>query len=115
VNELLTDTTMQSLATALDGLSARQKVIANNVANVETPGFTASRVDFESSLAQAIAGGDPTATTVSTTATADPAGANGNNVNLDDQNLALAQTGLQFRTMIEGLNSKYQLLRAAIG
>jgi flagellar basal-body rod protein FlgB len=114
VNELLTDPTMQTLAVALHGLSSRQKAIANNVANVETPGFTASQVNFESSLAQAISSGDPTTTTVSTSSTTDPAGPNGNNVNIDDQTLALAQTNLQYETLIEGLNAKYAQLRAAI-
>ena len=114
MNELLTDTTMQALAAALHGLSTRQKAIANNVANVETPGFTASQVNFESSLSQAISNGDPTTTVTSTSPTADPAGPNGNNVNIDDQTLALSQTNLQFQTMIEGLNAKYAQLRAAI-
>ncbi len=114
MNELLTDATMQTLATALHGLSTRQKVIANNVANVETPGFTASQVGFESSLAQAISNGDPTTAVVSTSPTTDPAGPNGNNVNIDDQTLALSQTNLQYQTMIEGLNAKFQLLKSAI-
>jgi flagellar basal-body rod protein FlgB len=99
---------------ALDGLSTRQRVIANNVANVETPGFTASRVDFESSLAQAIATGDPSRATVATAPTTDTPAPNGNNVNIDDQTLTLAQTNLQFQTMVEGLNAKFALLRAAM-
>jgi two-component system chemotaxis response regulator CheY len=38
------------LASALDGISARQNVIADNIANVDTPGFRASTIDFETSL-----------------------------------------------------------------
>ena len=32
----------------------RQKIIASNIANAETPGFKSKRIDFESALARAI-------------------------------------------------------------
>ena len=41
---------------ALDGVVDQQQVIANNIANQDTPGFQASEVSFESSLAQALGG-----------------------------------------------------------
>src|SRR4029434_6266191 len=41
------------IKTALEGLTARQRAIADNVANVDTPEFKASRVSFESALQQA--------------------------------------------------------------
>src|SRR5919202_3473253 len=39
---------------ALGGLSARQRAIANNVANVDTPNFKASEVRFEEALKRAM-------------------------------------------------------------
>lgn len=39
---------------ALDGLTARQRVTANNLANADTPGFTAKEVQFENMLKQKI-------------------------------------------------------------
>ena len=39
---------------ALSGLSARQRAIANNVANVDTPNFKASEVRFEDALKRAM-------------------------------------------------------------
>ena len=48
------DAVTSVLATALDGLANRQNVIADNIANVDTPGFRATSVDFESSLAAAL-------------------------------------------------------------
>lgn len=39
---------------ALDGLTARQRVTANNLANADTPGFTAKEVQFENLLKQKI-------------------------------------------------------------
>ena len=35
---------------ALDGLAARHRVYANNIANLETPGFQPSEVPFETQL-----------------------------------------------------------------
>ena len=48
------DLALGALHGALRGLSARQRVMADNVANVETPKFLASQVDFEDSLREAI-------------------------------------------------------------
>ncbi len=40
------------LKDALDGLQKRQQVTSNNIANVDTPGYKARQVDFESVLQQ---------------------------------------------------------------
>ena len=42
------------LTRSLDALALRQRVTANNVANVDTPGFKASEVRFENVLQQAL-------------------------------------------------------------
>ena len=78
------DSTGSAIYAALNGLAARQRVIANNVANIETPGYIAGKVSFEDSLRAAIAGGDAGATSVSTVRSADPVNQNGNNVSLDN-------------------------------
>ncbi|MGA3215169.1 MAG: flagellar basal body protein, partial [Acidimicrobiales bacterium] len=63
---------------ALDAIQQRQQVIANNIANENTPGYQAQVVNFESSLADAVAnGGTATATT---TPEGLPSGSDGNNV-----------------------------------
>ena len=51
------DVVASTLSTALDGLSLRQRVTADNISNIDTPGFTAATVDFESSLRSALADG----------------------------------------------------------
>jgi flagellar basal-body rod protein FlgB len=45
------------LEAALKGASLRQSVIANNIANLNTPGFRRHAVAFEKHLAEAIASG----------------------------------------------------------
>jgi flagellar basal-body rod protein FlgB len=109
------DSTGSVIYAALNGLAARQRVIANNVANVETPGFIAGRVSFEDSLRAAIADGDGGATSVSTRSSADPVNVNGNNVSLDTEVVSLTETDLAYQLMIQALNQKFGLLRTAIG
>jgi flagellar basal-body rod protein FlgB len=52
----LIDPTMTVLANALNGLSSRQAAISSNLANIDTPGYTAQSVDFETALANEVAG-----------------------------------------------------------
>jgi flagellar basal-body rod protein FlgB len=46
----LMDSTGLVLQGALAGLSAREQLIASNVANIDTPGYIPQSVDFESTL-----------------------------------------------------------------
>ncbi len=103
------------LAFAVDGLSQRQQAIADNLANADTPGFTATQVDFESSLQQALdtPGGGSAQVTVSASP-ATPA-TNGNNVHVDQQLVAAEQTALQYQTMVELLNAQFRLVQGAAG
>jgi len=109
------DSTGSAIYAALNGLAARQRVIANNVANVETPGYIAGRVTFEDSLRAAIADGDTGATSVSTVSSTDPVNVNGNNVSLDNEVVSLTDTDLRYQLMVQALNQKFGLLRTAIG
>jgi flagellar basal-body rod protein FlgB len=110
----ISDTTTAALRVALDGLDQRQQAIASNLANLETPGYLAREVDFESSLRAALLGGDPEATTISVDRSLAPTRLNGNNVNIDVEMVKSTETQLRQKLAIEGLNAKYQLLRTAI-
>ena len=108
------DPTGSVIYAALNGLAARQRVISNNVANVETPGFIAGRVSFEDSLRAAIADGDAGATSVSTRGSTDPVNVNGNNVKIDDETIGLIETNLRYQAMTEAMSGKFRILRTAI-
>jgi flagellar basal-body rod protein FlgB len=113
--EAIGDATMAALHSALSGLSMRQRTIADNVANIETPGFLAGRVDFESRLRGAIvAGTDPSAVHGTTLRSLEPTRLNGNNVNLDEETLAASETNLSYSLAVEAMNAKFQRLRIAI-
>ena len=106
---------MNALHQALRGLSARQRTIADNIANLETPEFLAGRVDFETSLQAAMAGGDPAAMQVSTSRSMAPTGVNGNNVNLDQETIGLIETNLRYEVTTQAVSNKFRLLHTAIG
>lgn len=48
------DKTMKALAAALNFRQMRQDIISSNIANSETPGYKAKRLDFEEALARAL-------------------------------------------------------------
>ncbi len=117
MNVLGSDKAMQAMEYALRGLERRRNVIANNVANSETPGFRASRVDFETNLRRALERGylrtDRDA--IAVMGTADPAGINGNNVRLELELTDMVRTNLLQDVMVNTYNAKLDMIRAAIG
>jgi flagellar basal-body rod protein FlgB len=108
------DITMRAIQAELDGLSARQRIIAQNLANADTPGYLAGRVDFEDSLRTAMANGAPESTEISTRASAEPTGPNGNNVQVDDENISLIDTGLRYQLATDVMNTKFRILRESM-
>jgi flagellar basal-body rod protein FlgB len=100
---------------AIDGVTQQTNATANNLANANTPGYTASNVNFQQSLAQAIeAPGEATAT-VTTTPSSDPAGTNGNNVNLASELVSSEKGALEYQQLSESLNSQFRLIRGVVG
>lgn len=110
----ISDLTTATLHRALDGLDQRQAAIANNISNVETPGYLAKQVSFEDSLRSAIDAGRPFAAAITEERSTAPTRLNGNNVNVDTEILANSEVNLRQQLAIQGLNAKYQLLRTSI-
>lgn len=122
----VSDAISSVLSTALDGVDMRQRVAADNIANIDTPGFRATSVDFESSLRAAITGGDFTeaverdrampAVDVTLAATRTPAGENGNNVDLRKESLSAMQSQFQYQLLTRAVTDRMALVRtAAVG
>ena len=114
----MNDLTIDALGSALHGLSARQRAIANNIANIQTPGYLARRVDFESSLQRAFASGDSASVRgadPSVRTSLEGTRTDGNNVNLDDETVMSMQTNMRYQATVEALNHKFKVLRTAIG
>ncbi|HET6698247.1 MAG TPA: flagellar basal body rod protein FlgB [Nocardioidaceae bacterium] len=127
------DPVAATLKGALDGLLLRQKVAADNIANVDTPGFVASRVEFEGALRSALVDGSLTgeraqsvgrsfgpagaAATPSATVTAstDAPGANGNNVDLAAETMTAMQATFRYQLLSRAVGDRYSLITTAIG
>lgn len=105
--------TSVALSSALDGLALRQRTIANNIANVNTPNYHAKRVAFEDALAKSVASGDGR-TTATTAASLEPTQLNGNNVNLDTETLSNVDTVLRFQFASQAAGSEFTAVRTAM-
>jgi flagellar basal-body rod protein FlgB len=103
-----------ALHAALRGLDARQKAIADNVANVETPGYRARSVSFEDSLQVAVAAEAPHEFAVTEEISPAATRMNGNNVNLDMEVATQIETNLRQQLVVRALNAKYTMVRTAV-
>lgn len=111
----------------------RNTVIRNNIANVETPGFKASNVEFESLFAEALSGsnfsgkmtrekhreiGNSGGITSVTGKVVEDTGTSmrmdGNNVDIESENVKLAQNSIQYNLLVSKLNSELSRLKLAI-
>lgn len=121
-SDLFSDITSNVLAKTLDASAARQKTIANNIANVETPGYKRVYVAFEDELRKVmdegtrhgVRAGLKKLTPIRRTDLVSPSGPNGNNVNIDAEIADLAKTALKQKAATVLLEGKIAMLRAAI-
>ena len=112
---MISDATSTALHAALSGLAQRSRVTADNIANVNTPGFLAGRVDFEGSLRGALRNGETPQINGGTVARSlEPTNTNGNNVNLDMETVTATETGLRYQLALNALDGKYNVLRTAL-
>lgn len=114
----VSDSVSQVLAAALDGVSLRQQVTADNIANIDTPGFRATSVDFETQLKAAIDGGafaegSPVEVGVTSTPTDTPVGANGNNVDLRKETMAAVQSQFQYQILTRAVTERFNVIKTA--
>jgi len=119
---LFSDLTMDVLAKSLDIAGLRHRVIADNIANVETPGFTRSDVSFREELKRALASADPEAARrmvkdIEAAVRLDlssPARSDGNNVCIDKEMAELTKNSVDYETFVRLLNFKIAMLNAAM-
>ncbi len=109
------DVASSALKVALGGLSARQRVIADNISNVETPNYLAGKVQFESALQDALNGGGPISSVTPTMSRSlEPTRTDGNNVNLDEETVSGITASMQYQLALRAMDGKYNLLHDVI-
>ena len=93
----------------MDLLSARQKLVASNIANADTPGYRTQDIDFQSEFLNAM-GGPPRVSEVNDL----PVKNDGNNVSLDREARLLAENALRFQVASQLMKSQIRAVRSAI-
>ena len=98
--------------------SLRQKAIANNVANLETPGYRRMDVKFKELFAKAMdSGGDVDLSKIELGTyqpNNTPVKSNGNDVSLEVEVGSMVKNSLRHTTLIRVLQKKYQQMDMAI-
>lgn len=112
------------LSKDLDGLWTRQRAIADNMANVSTPDYKAKTVRFEDQLQSVLADTSETPdeltdriknTRASVTVTdGQTSRADGNNVDVEQQNIEMARTQLNYMYSLRELSDYFARLKYAI-
>jgi flagellar basal-body rod protein FlgB len=105
--------TVRALTSALDGLAERQRAIAANIANVNTPNYRAQRVSFEDALARSVGDGDGRAAST-TSRSLEPTRLDGNNVNLDTETLSNIDTVLRYQFATQAVGGSFSSVRTAM-
>ncbi|NPV09394.1 MAG: flagellar basal body rod protein FlgB [Anaerolineae bacterium] len=128
--EITNDPAIRALRYALDGLSLRQQAVAQNIANLNTPGYKAARVSFEEELQRRLRGsGDAVDVSLTHPAHVLPSERpgvsitrdastsirlDGNNVDIDWEMARLAETVINYNTVTELISMKLAILKTAI-
>lgn len=118
LDRLLNTDTFMTAQGALDGLSTRHAAIADNIANVNTPGYKRKEVPFEDALSRAVQGKDfdaahPFATPVVSDTTTE-ARSDGNNVDVEAEMARLAETTLRYQTLTQYVGGYFSGLKTVI-
>jgi flagellar basal-body rod protein FlgB len=108
-NRMLDDPLSGKLERYMDLLSARQNLVASNIANADTPGYRTQDIDFQAEFQHAM-GGAPQ--------TIQPGGLavknDGNNVSLDRESQLLSENAMRFSVASGLMRGRISALRAAI-
>ncbi len=106
---------LDQLGAYLDLAAFRQRLVASNLANVDTPGYRTRDINFEGEMRRAQ---DQLGPDTGTPRVIDVAGLierpDGNNVNLDRETQLLAETQLEFRLGVQLLRQQFQEITSAM-
>jgi len=112
------DETPILLKKMMDGCMVRHSVLANNIANVNTPGFKRQDVDFKKALADAIKSGDPvklgSAESQIKTDRSARSNENGNSVSMQKEIGMMADNSLLYSFSAMTMSDKFARMRKAI-
>jgi len=91
-------------------LSERQKLVASNIANVDTPGYHTQDIDFRAEFESAAADESPSVIEPENL----PLKPDGNNVNLDREARLLAENAMRFQVATNFARGELSQIREAL-
>jgi flagellar basal-body rod protein FlgB len=94
----------------MDLVTTRQKLVASNIANADTPGYKTQDIDFQKSFQSLLDGGSVQQTEVTGLTTKN----DGNNVDLDREARLLAENSLRFSIASSLMKSQFTTIKEAI-
>ena len=114
---------------AADAAALRNKVIGDNIANIDTPGYKRKDVSFESELQRALKYSryqsldnkvssvrlDRLGGRIYTDHANYSYRTDRNNVDIDNENVELASNQLKYNGLVQSMNSEFSNLKTAIG
>ena len=104
------DPTSGRLERYMDLLSTRQKLVASNIANADTPGYRTKDIDFQFEFMSQVDGLAPTVTGVSGLQVKN----DGNDVSMDRESRLLSENAIRFRLASALLKSQLKIVKEAI-
>jgi flagellar basal-body rod protein FlgB len=106
---------IDTLGRVLDTAALRHKVIAQNVANVNTPGYRRLAVEFEDELGKVLGAGGTAGDVAPKVVVADQAErVDGNTVDLDREMGDLTKNGLLYQAAAQIVASRMAAMRSAV-
>lgn len=104
------DSTSGTLEHYLTLVSVRQRLVAANIANADTPGYKTKDIDFDTELQNSLSSLPPLPSEVSGLISKN----DGNNVDLDREARLLSENALRFNVASNLLRSKLKIMHLAI-
>jgi len=126
---VLGDSALNLASKAMDGLSYRRDVLSQNVANIDTPGYHALELNFESALKTSLSSSPKLNMALTNPghqlsvndasgayqARLRPGGserADGNNVDIDQELMQMTETGIRYNALSTAVSKKLSLLKS---
>ncbi|MBS1844230.1 MAG: hypothetical protein JST53_07415 [Actinobacteria bacterium] len=112
------DPTQLTLMRAISGATLRNTVLANNIANADTPGFQPSDVNFHAALSDALGEGPEALEDIGFAPEQLHTGAvraDGNGVDSEAEAAKLAENGLELQALEQVASSRMAIMRTAMG
>lgn len=94
----------------MDLLSARQKLVASNIANADTPGYKTRDIDFQFEFISQLQGQSPNVIEAPGLVVHN----DGNNVNIDREARLLSENAMRFNLASNLMRSQFRMIKEAI-